>query len=276
MKIAVLSDIHGNLPALEVVLEDIERWAPDRVVVNGDLINRGPHSLECLELLRRRLDPHLLQGNHEEFVRHCAGRAREPDSPTYDLRRFGHWTADRLGGALTQVAAWPGNLDLTDPDGGTIHITHGSRLGSRDGIHPGVGDDELAAKVGDPTHLFITSHTHKPLVRDFNGTRVVNVGSVGTPLDRDPRAAYGRFTFGRGGWAVEIVRLAFDRARAERDFRDSGFLEEGGPLTRLIHAELREARSLVGPWMRQYHDAVRAGEVTVAIAVERYLEDAGL
>ena len=51
MRIAVLSDIHGNLPALRAVLADIDSWRPDLVILNGDLVNRGPSSLECLEII---------------------------------------------------------------------------------------------------------------------------------------------------------------------------------------------------------------------------------
>ena len=57
MKIAILSDVHGNLPALTAVLEDIERWRADQVIVNGDLVSRGPYRLDCLRLLQARI-PH--------------------------------------------------------------------------------------------------------------------------------------------------------------------------------------------------------------------------
>ncbi len=67
MKVAVLSDVHGNLPALRTVIADIDAWSPDLVVVGGDIINRGPLSGECLDLLveRQAADGwHLLRGNH--------------------------------------------------------------------------------------------------------------------------------------------------------------------------------------------------------------------
>ena len=268
MKIAVVSDVHGNRPALATVLADIERWCPDRLIVNGDLVNRGPYSLDCLRMLEQQFPAaHLLRGNHETFVLSCGTGRHDPQHPSFDLRRFAHWTYRQLGPAVTQLAGWADHLDLTDLEGGAVHVTHGSRLGNRDGISDRTADADLPAKLGEPRELFITSHTHRPLVRDFEGTLVVNTGSVGSPFDRDPRASYGRFTFHAGRWRAEIMRLAYDKAQAEREFVESGFVEEGGPLARMMLLELQQSRMHIGPWMRRYHQAVLEGEITVAEAV---------
>ena len=75
MKIAVISDIHGNIPALETVTADIEQWQPDCVVVDGDIVNRGPRSREALEwvLARHESDAwQLVRGNHEDYILECA------------------------------------------------------------------------------------------------------------------------------------------------------------------------------------------------------------
>jgi putative phosphoesterase len=273
MKIAVLSDVHGNVPALEAVLEDIEGWAPDEVIVNGDLVSRGPCSLECLKLLERWFpDARLIKGNHESFVLACADQPRDPEDSGYDMWRIAQWTTDQLGEAVEGLRAWPEHIDLIDLEGGSFHVTHGSRLGNRDGIHAAISDAELASKLGDPRDLFIASHTHRPFMRRFAGKLVVNVGSVGQPFDGDRRAAYGRFWLARSRWRAEIARIAFDRERAERDLRDSGLLETGGPLVRVIELELRDARMLLGTWMTRYGAALDAGAVTVADAVEEFLD----
>ncbi|HHM05892.1 MAG TPA: metallophosphoesterase [Gammaproteobacteria bacterium] len=277
MKIAVLSDVHGNIPALDAVLDDIEVWGADEIIVNGDLVSRGPRSLACLERLQARTPKgRFLAGNHESYVIHCAENPADPADPLLELRRFSDWTAAQLGPLVAELKSWPDHLDWEDMDGASVHITHGSRLGHRRGILPDMGEKELAARLGTPRDLFICSHTHHPLRRQFHGTEVVNTGSVGQPLDGDPRAAYGRFVFHRGRWQADIARVPFDTAQAARDVVDSGFLEECGPIARLIYLEVTQARTHVAAWRRHYLARVEAGELSVAEAVGRYLQTVGV
>ena len=276
MKIAVLSDIHGNLPALDAVLEDIAVWHPDEVILNGDLVSRGPYSLHCLERLRAALpQARLLAGNHEEYVVEAHREVPERGTPQFELTRFARFAAGQLGeGVLADLEGWADHLDLTDLEGGSgVHVTHGSRLGNRVGISASVPDEDLPARLGDPRDLFIASHTHRPLLRRYRDTLIVNVGSVGTPMDGDHRASYGRLTFHGGRWSADIRRVAYDRARTEQDFFDSGFMASGGRFAEIILAEFREARILAGIWMRNYHRAVMEGEITLDRAIDLHLEE---
>lgn len=273
MKLAVISDVHGNVPALESVLDDITQWQPDELVVNGDLVNRGPYSLACMRMVQSRFPAaRLFAGNHEHYVLHCADTTADPGSPTHEIDRFAYWTVARLGAAVDELRSWGDHWDLTGLEGGaSLHITHGSRLGNRDGISVRTTDEELSAKLGDPRDLFIGSHTHKPLQRRFNGTLVVNTGSVGQSMDGDARAAYGRFTLQQGGWHAEVKRVAYDKVQAEKDFVDSGFLEEGGPIAPMILLELQQCRAHLGPWRRAYLDSVKAEHISVRASMEAYL-----
>jgi hypothetical protein len=157
-------------------------------------------------------------------------------------------------------------------EGASLHITHGTRLGNRDGITPRTDDHELPEKIGTGKDIFITSHTHWPFIRKFNGTTVVNSGSVGTPFDRDYRSSYAQLTYSGGCWQAEIIRLDYDRPKTEQDYEQSGFMEEGGPITKLMLMELRHARGFIGSWLRDYEAAVVNGEITLEKSIDRHLE----
>ncbi|MBF0471083.1 MAG: metallophosphoesterase family protein [Gammaproteobacteria bacterium] len=272
MKLALLSDVHGNLPALEAVLADIEQWQPDQVIANGDFINRGPNSLDCLRWAEHyRKDLRFIQGNHEELVLRAA-RAGKTDDSAYTLRRFAHWTALQIAPYLPAVAGWERERTLRDAGGGEVEIMHGTRLGNRDGIHPTTSSGELPQKLGESGTLFVTSHTHRPLITRHNGTLVVNTGSVGSSFDRDCRAAYARCQYRHSRWEAEIVRIRYDRHRAEKNFDESGFLSGAGPLARIMLLEFQHCRGYMAPWMHSYEAAVRSGSIAIEDAVDRYLK----
>ena len=278
MKLAVLSDIHGNVPALEAVLDDIQKWQADQIIVNGDVINRGPYSLQVLDMLQELL-PHAsyILGNHESFTLYSAAHPLSATDPKYDLRRLAQWTAAQLGEALAPVAHWLDHVDMTALAGGaSLHVTHGSRLGNRDGIGPATEEQALPAKLGERRDLFVASHTHRPMIKEYNGGLVVNTGSVGQPLDGDERAAYGRFVLHQGLWQAQIRRVAYDKPQAIRDFHDSGFLHHAGPVGWLIYAEHRLNTMHVGPMMHRYLAGIERGELTVRDAVRRYLNETSL
>ncbi|MEI2688746.1 MAG: metallophosphoesterase [Anaerolineae bacterium] len=275
MKLAVLTDIHANLPALLAVLEHIDAWQPDAVVVAGDIVNRGPRPVECLELMlerQRTAGWRLVLGNHEEYVLHHAAPGAERSGPQFEISRLGYWTLQQLDGQVAALAALPFQQSLAAPDGNEARVAHASMRGTRDGIYPDTPDETLRRQVGRPRPaLFAVGHTHVPLVRRLDGALVVNVGAVGMPFDGDPRASYGQMTW-RGGWQAEIVRLPYDRRQTEQDFADTGFLVDGGALARLMLLELQHARSHLYRWRQTYEAAVLAGELTVEQSVERHLE----
>lgn len=100
--------------------------------------------------------------------------------------------------------------------------------------------------------------------------------SAGAPFDGDNRLSYGQFTWDRHGWRAEIIRLAYDYRQVERDYVESGFLEEGGPLAQLMLVELRRAGGLIYRWASRYQAAVLAGEITLENSVRQLLQDEDL
>jgi hypothetical protein len=171
----------------------------------------------------------------------------------------------------------PFSIELPDLNGAQlVRVTHASMLGTRDGVYVQTPDHDLPGKVGQPLPAaFCVGHTHQPLVRHLNGTAIVNAGAVGLPFDRDPRLSYAQLTWRRGEWDAEIVRLDYDRAQAERDFYESGFVDEGGGLARLMLRELQISAGLIYSWAVQYEQAVLDGQLTVDQSVEGFLLGVG-
>lgn len=280
MKIAVISDIHGNIPALETVTADIEQWQPDCVVVDGDIVNRGPRSRDCLQwVLTKQAEAgwKLVRGNHEDYILECA----EPSSPTsgsaYEVRQFAHWTYEQLTDYITTLANLPDSYTVCVPDGSELRVVHGSMRDNRDGVYVETSDAELREQIAPAPAVFVTGHTHRPLIRQIDGTTVVNIGSVGASFDSDRRLCYGRFTWcAASGWNADLVRLPYDYDRLEQDYKTSGFLDEAGPLAQLMLVEHRRAGGLVYRWASRYQSAVLAGKISMEASVRAVLESEDL
>lgn len=270
MKIAILSDIHGNYPALETVAADIARWQPDVTLVNGDVVNRGPLSRRCWAFVQEQ-EWHLVGGNHEAYVALWDSSERPWEGRQFDLHRNSYWTYQQLNGLAADLAELPSSVSVRGPDGSEVRVTHGSMYGNRDGIYPEIPETDLRQKIAPAPAVFCTAHTHRPLVRRLDGALVVNSGSVGASFDGDPRACYVRLTWRAGCWRAEIVRLRYDRVQTARDFWASGYLEEGGPLVHIFYHEWRDARPLVNRWSHQYETAVLEGEIGLVTAVSKFL-----
>jgi hypothetical protein len=108
-------------------------------------------------------------------------------------------------------------------------------------------------------------------VRAVDATLVVNAGSVGLPFDGDTQASYAQLCWRRGAWQAAIARVPYDRARAERDYAETGFLQGSGVIAPLIYDEFRTARPRLNRWMARYKQAVLAGELSAANSVRDYL-----
>jgi len=274
MKVAVFSDVQANLPAMEVAVEHILGWNPDLVVMAGDLVNRGPSSRACLDLfdsLRRERSWLPLQGNHEAWVLRC-GRERPLDALDAEMRRFADLAFEQIAEVEEALLGWPDHLSFhADSEDSWVHIAHGSMAGNRSGISASLSDEDLLDRLPEDIALFVGAHTHKPMERNLGSSRILNVGSVGSPFDGDVRASYGQLEHRNGRWHTRILRLPYDRARTERDFRDAGFVEQGGPLARIIFEEWRQARVFLAIWHRRYGEAVRGGEISLEHAVSEFL-----
>jgi predicted phosphodiesterase len=275
MRVIVFSDVQANEPAMEAMIEEIDDWNPDFVVMDGDLVNRGPSSLACLDLCQSLADSracHPLRGNHEDFVLYCKTHAPSSAGEA-DIRAFTDWTVMQLGERSEDFRPWPDHFCFHAPQQQAhwVHVTHGTMRDNRHGVRRETSDQELGESIPAGLDLFITAHTHRPLERVVAKTRVVNIGSAGSPFDGDTRGSYARLVWRNDHWKTTIERFDYDRERAARNFFDSGFYDEGGPLARLIYEEWYRAKSLIPFWHQQYRDAVLRGDISADAAVDAFL-----
>jgi len=203
--VAVISDIHANLPALEAVLADIDRQAVAQVLCAGDLVGQGPHPNQVVSRIRKAGIPSIL-GNQEIELRTLADRAR-PDPKRHML-----WTIAILKRKNRQyLLGLPADREL-DVEGVGIRLVHGSPLGAFDAMYPSLTSRTLRAwfPAGKPRpDLLVGGHTHVPFVRTVDGMLVVNAGTVGRPLDGDPRASWALLDLEGGRARARIRRVEY-------------------------------------------------------------------
>lgn len=275
MRIAVLSDIHANLPALRAVLQHLDAQNPDAVMVGGDVINRGPQPRECLEIILDRIRNHdwkIIRGNHEDYVLKAA-RDDLSNLTAWERGIIAHtcWTAGLVDDHLNEVTRWPENTEVIAPDGTAALCFHASIKGNRVGMYTHMQDHELLEHAHPEARVFCAGHTHIPFVRETGGKLIVNNGAVGMPFDGDPRASYAILDWSPAHWTAEIIRVPYDRDETRKAFRETGYLERGGPMVPLILQELDMAKARLGYWHRLFEQSVAAGEKTLEDSINEMM-----
>jgi len=246
-RLALISDIHANLPALRAVLADIDdRANVDAIYHLGDLTGYAPWPNEVVSLLRDRAIPGI-SGNYDSTVaadyKHCGCRADTPHDEELSHISF-EWTRSHVTPETKKyLGTLPFRLDIR-PFGGhvsgpTITLVHGNQTLNTVYVTEDRSDaflEKMAKDLGSrPQDVVCFGHTHKPWLRVVEGVQFVNTGSVGRPKDGDPRAGYVLLTTEGSGVRVEFVRVAYDIDEAARGIRESelpaefaDFLRSGG------------------------------------------------
>ena len=251
-RLAVLGDIHGNLPALEAVWEDLSRFDVEHVIVAGDSINWGPFSLEVLEWLHRHRCS-VMRGNNELYVLEYDSD-RVPEAwANYTLPG---WLHRQIGDEWrTRLAAWPDSLQLRYPDAPLVRVVHGSPRDHWEGIFPTSTDaeiEDMLASVAEP--VVIAAHTHLPLDRTSGCWRVLNPGAVGIPLDANPDASYMLLTAENGAWHAEQRRVPYDRTPLYAEFERQGFIEEHGLVGHFVIEEFHSSSIHLASFLRWHRE----------------------
>jgi diadenosine tetraphosphatase ApaH/serine/threonine PP2A family protein phosphatase len=233
MRVAVISDIHSNLHALETVLSEIDEAPPDAIWCLGDLVGYGPRPNECCAVVQERADVCLV-GNHDLV---CLGRIGIEEF-NHEAAAAASWTREELDEPSRTF------MDSLAPSAGVeqAQLFHAS---ARDPIWEYVLTDEaaLSTLLLTTAPLVLVGHSHVALEVELEeegllsgglapdgtqrelsgGRRLLNPGSVGQPRDGDPRAAWLELDFARR--FASFHRVAYPIEETQHEMREAGLPE---------------------------------------------------
>ena len=211
-RIAVFSDVHGNVQALRAVLAAIDAAGPfDEVIAAGDYCLKGPEPVAAIEIVRERAT-RMLMGNTDRDI---FDNGDSLDDPSKRKLESIEWSQDRMG---PERVDFLGTLDfdavITAPDGATFQAVHANPQDLTTHILPD-WDDRAILEIAEnsPADLLAFGHLHIAYERRVNGLQLFDIASCGLPQDGDRRAAWGEFSWtAKAGWHGTIHREEYDLA----------------------------------------------------------------
>jgi putative phosphoesterase len=223
-RVAVITDIHANLPALQAALARIDQLGIADIYCGGDLVGYGPHPNEVCALIQERGIP-TIYGNYDYAIARdledCGCAYVTPHDRELGQQSV-NWT---LANTDQRSKDFMRNLpfDLHFALGAhNVHLVHGSPRKVNEYLFEGKPAslyERLAAAETDDALVF--GHTHKPWVHDFGGVRFVNCGSVGKPKDGDPRGAFAVLEATPSEVRATIERVVYDADAVAAEVRDA-------------------------------------------------------
>lgn len=229
MRLAALYDIHGNLPALEAVLDDVRASKVDHLLIGGDVCP-GPMCEEALELLLGcGIPAKFIRGNGDrETLAAADGNATTGVSESYvpSMR----WVAEQLSVENRKfIAAWPEKFRIDIAELGYVLFCHATPRNDTEIFTESTSDDRLRPMFeGSNARLVVCGHTHMQFDRKIGSVRVVNAGSVGMPFGEP--GAYWLLLDG----SVKLRRTTYDLEAAAKRIRATGYPQADDFATRHV------------------------------------------
>ena len=225
MRIAVISDVHGNLPAFRAALDEVDRRGPfDALVGGGDVAFGGAFPEQCVWLAQtRRLAS--VRGNTDEWIV-ALSEGRDPDGHPLDVMRqdAGRWAAGQLGDdGVGFLRSLPFDWRCNGPSGQRLRVVHATPWSVHEIVLPDA-DQATTERMLDESgaDVLLYGHIHRAYVRHVGERTLACVGSVGMPFDDDPRPCFLIAEDAGDGWILEHVRVPYDREAYFSAIHDSG------------------------------------------------------
>jgi putative phosphoesterase len=211
MKIAFISDIHGNAIALEAVLQDIENQGIDKIYVLGDICYRGPEPKRSLDLVRS-LHTEVIKGNADEWVVRGVLEGEVPEKALELMNLERQWIVAQLEPSdIDYLESLPAQLNFSIENVG-ISAFHATPTSLFDIVLPNADDHQIETSLMEAkeAHIYVYAHIHKPYIRFLNGKVIMNIGSVGLPFDGLTKSSYGLIEIEDGHIKTSIRRVSYN------------------------------------------------------------------
>ncbi len=281
MKYALISDIHGNYPALKAVLEDAKQQNVEKYILVGDYVQDFPWPNEVVNALRALTPAVIVRGNKEDYLNKLHGTDErtwiyEQMAPTY-------WNYRELTPEnLSFLLALPREAEVRDENGGILRIAHTSdiffgepriepfysshyvtKMKAASLTHENYlkyareavcGNPASAAKLNIcPPGVNIFGHNHLQWYMQYGDTLHVNPGSCGVPSDFEANAPYTIIEYINGAWAVAERRVTYDLEAAAQGLRSSSLYEQAAIWSDIIIDSLYRAEDIMTFFIRHVH-----------------------
>ena len=226
MKIAVISDIHGNFQALDSVLEDMRKNHAEQVFCLGDLAMAGPQPRLIIDLISKKSDWVVIQGNTDKMIADFSPEIMENVKKSFPI--MANALADDVYFIEDEMKQYLKNLPArkeVEVEGVKVLLVHGSPRRNNEDILPDLPIKKVEEMIeGTNADVIFCGHTHIPCgYQTSRKQTIVNVGSVGRPFTEDPKACYVLAEFQDGGFSIEHRFVDYDREMAANILRSRDF-----------------------------------------------------
>jgi len=239
MKIAVLADIHGNMVALQAVIDYANGLEIDHFIIAGDLISDCPHPKEVLDKVSE-LKGWIIQGNREGYVLDAIDNS---DKGWEDFRQVDSlvWTRNQLEAHhIEYIRGLPTQASIQIENRDAIRVVHGSTEDVFE--HTALVKEERLNEIvkGIDEKVLICGHSHRQWSKETQGKLVINPGSVGIAFNEQVVAEFSVLSWIDSRWKMENHKIPYDMNQLEEDFKSSGLLDHGGIYSQITVQSLRE------------------------------------
>ena len=299
MKYAIISDIHGNIHALEAAIADAKAQGADMYLLLGDYVCNFPYGNEVADAIRKLSPAVVIRGNGEGYLVNLKGR--DPREMTHEQFKPAYWGYSSLSQEnLEYMVNLPETAVVTDGET-KIHLVHimelfycSPRVVELFHTHnfticmenEPISHDEYLARAREallacpesiaeihklPKGVFLFGHNHMQFHMEYDGRLFINPGSCGEPLDWITGAAYTLLTVNKAGWAVTQRRVEYDLDLVVKGFDSSGFTAYAPMWSEIMKLDLLTGKNYFSPFVNHVVETGRKmGESEVPVSNEAW------